>query len=725
MLVHRSLLLSTAVLAMGAAPLRAQTADTVVLDTVVVEGAGGSGTAFATGPVDGYVAKDTLTGSKTDTPLIEVPQSVSVIGREELNDRGVLKVDEALRYTSGVFSQPFGYDSDTDWLYIRGFDATQSGVFLDGLNLFQYAFAGYSIDPFLLERVEVLKGPASVLYGGSNPGGIVNEVSKRANGERLRYLEGGITDDPNGYFAFDMGDRVDPESPWSYRILGKLKGGETQTDYADNFRGMIAPMAAYEPDAQTRLDLYGFFQYDNLRHTNGFFPYEGTVVDAPFGRIPRDLFYSEPDLDKYMSRQAMAGYEFEKTLDNGVTLSSKTRYARTEREEYGPYTYGFYDPATGVGFLTEPLDGNSILGRLNFAHDTTADTLTTDNSATFEFDTGAVSHKLLTGLDYKYYQIDQVQASGAAGPLDPNNLVYTNELAPLYAPYIDETIDLNQLGLYAQEQAKFGDGFILTLNGRYDSVWIDRDDRLAADVDYDGRDDALSGRAGLAYEFANGLVPYISVATFFNPQIGTDADGNAVKNQDGEQYEAGLKYAPTFFDGTFTASVFEITRRNVLQTDPLTFIPSAIGEVRSRGFEFEGKANVTDNLKLTGAFTYTDLEIVDDVDPAIVGNQPYLIPEVQASLWADYTILSGALDGVSFGAGLRYVGESYADNANELEVPDATLVDAAVRYQKDDWGVSLNVNNLFDKRYVAGCQGALTCGYGEGRSALLKAHVTW
>lgn len=726
------LLLSAAAIALfTGAPALAQTAP-IELETVVVEGAGGaSGEAISgsqaagTAPVDGYVARATTTGSKTSTPLAELPQSVSVIGREEFEDRGAQKVDEVLRYTAGVFTQPFGFDSDTDWFYIRGFDATQTGVYLDGLNLYQYGFAGFSIDPFLLERVEVLRGPASVLYGGSNPGGIVNQISKRATGDRLRYVEGSLTDDPNGSFAFDMGDKLGAEDgPWSIRVLGKIKGGETQVDYADNFRGMIAPMVAYEPDAQTRLDLYGFFQYDNLRHTNGFFPYEGTVVDAPFGRIPRDLFYGEPDVDKFVGRQTLLGYEYETQAREGLTLRSKTRYARTEREEYGPYTFGFFDPATGTGFLPEPVDGNSILGRLNFAHDTEADQLTTDNSATMEFATGAVDHTLVAGIDYKHYRIDQVQASGSASPLDPIRPRYGTPLPPLFSPYIDETITLDQLGFYAQEQAKIG-GFIATLNGRYDRVWIDRDDRLAADADYDGNEGALSGRAGLAYEFDNGITPYVSAATFFNPQVGTAIDGTPVENQTGEQYEAGLKYSPTFFDGTFTASVFDLTRRNVVQTDPLTFLPVPVGEVQSRGVELEAKANITDNWKLTAAFTALDLEITDDIDSTLIGNQPFLIPDVTASAWADYTVTSGSLEGLSAGLGLRYVGESYADNQNTLTVPDATLVDAAIRYEKDDRGLSLNVNNLFDKRYVTGCQGALTCSYGQGREFVLKAHMNW
>ncbi|WP_062018441.1 TonB-dependent siderophore receptor [Aureimonas sp. AU4] len=718
-----SRLLGATALALLAAhlPARAQEGDSVTLDTVVVDGEADGGT----GPVEGYVARRTLTGAKTATPIEAVPQSVSVIGREELDDRAVQTVTDALRYTPGVVTQPFGFDSDTDWFFVRGFQGTQTGVYLDGLNLYQYAFAGSTIDPFFLERVEVLRGPSSALYGGGNPGGVVNLVSKRPTGERLRYVEGAIGDEPNGWAAFDMGDRAAPDSPWSYRVLGRVQGGETQTDYADTFRGMIAPSLRYEPDAQTRVDVYGFFQYDNLRHSTNFLPYEGTVVDAPFGRIPRSLYTAEPDLDRYLSRQMLAGVDAETTLDNGVTLRSNTRVSRTEREELFPYTFGFTDPATGGSFLSAPVDASSLLTRLNFGHDTAADSLTTDNNATVRFDTGALDHTLLAGIDYKFYRIDQEQASGTASAIDPIRPRYTNVLPPLGSPYIDERIDLNQLGFYAQDQVRFGGGWITTLSGRYDRVWIDRDDHLAADDDYDGREGALSGRAGLGYEFSNGVVPYVSVATFFNPQLGTTGDGRAVEAEDGEQVEGGVKWSPTDFDGTFTASVFDLTRRNVVQTDPLTFLPVPLGEVRSRGVELEGKANVTDGLKLIGSFSYIDLEIRDDVDVDLIGNRPYLIPEVTASAWADYTVLGGALDGVSFGLGVRYLGESYADNENTAKVPDATLVDAAIRYEQADWGVSLNASNLFDKRYVAGCQGLLNCGYGQGREVIAKAHISW
>ena len=714
-----SVLVSLSALGLSAVPAAAQdgadSEEAVELPTVVVEGEQVGGIADPA-PAEGYVPSEATAGSKTAAPIEEIPQSVSVISREELDDRAVQKVDEALRYTAGVFAQPFGVDTDTDWAYIRGFDATQTGMFLDGLQLYSYAFAGITIDPFVLDGIEVLRGPSSVLYGGSNAGGMVNSLSKRANGERIRYLEAGVSDDPNGYVGFDLGDSFGADSPWSYRIVGRVKGGETQVEYADNVRGVIAPSLLYEPDTDTRLELYGLYQYDDQRHTNGFFPYVGTVESAPYGKIPRDLYYSEPELDEFEAQQASLGYELEHSLNDTVTLRSNSRWLHVERSEYGPYPFDF-----------DTTDDE--LFRINFAHDTTADLAQTDNQAVFDFETGPVSHQLLTGVSYENYRIDQWQASGSAPALDPIDPSYSNSGLTLGTPYVDETITLDRVGLYAQDQLKFGGGWIVTLNGRHDWTWIDRNDRTAADNDYDGTDGAFSGRAGLAYEFDNGLTPYVSASRLFDPQIGTDTGGNPVGPQTGEQYEAGVKYQPTFVPALVTASVFELTRRNTLQsgTDPNTGTPiqDTLGETRSRGVELEAKANITDGLKLTAALTHYDLEITKDVDPALVGNRPRLVPETLASIWVDYTIQAGALEGVGFGAGVRYQGASYADNANTLKVPDAAPVDAAIRYDRDGWGVSLNVTNVFDEKYVAGCQGASTCGYGEGRKALLKTYVNF
>lgn len=313
----------------------------VQLEPVVVEGETGDS---ATGPVDGVVAKETKTGSKTATKLTEIPQSVSVIGRQEIDDQGAQKIDESLRYTAGVFTQPFGPDSDTNWIFIRGFQATDTGIYMDGLQLFSYGFGGFYVDSFGIERIEVLKGPASVLYGGSNPGGIVNYVSKRPDG-RQRYVETGVNDAGRVYLGFDIGD-IAGDGVVSYRVNGRVAGGDTYSDLQDGWRGFISPSITWQPDEQTRLTVLANFSHIDENHNGGnFLPYIGTVVDrvvdgVNYGRIDPDANFTEPGIDLYKREQGSIGYEFEHTLDNDWTVRSNTRFGAASIDEVSVYPNG-------------------------------------------------------------------------------------------------------------------------------------------------------------------------------------------------------------------------------------------------------------------------------------------------------------------------------------------------------------------------------------------------
>ena len=688
------------------------------LEALTVDGGGDSQS--ATGPVEGYVARDTATGSKAALPVTAVPQSVSVLGRAELDDRGVVtKIDEALRYTAGVSTEPFGADPDTDWFYIRGFDATQNGVFLDGLNLYSYGFGGFQADAFMLERVEVLKGPASVLYGGANPGGIVDLIRKRPQDEASRTVEIGINSFGNAFAGFDVNTPL--SEAVTTRITGKIAGGEAETDYTNDFRGFVMPQVRFKPDDATSLTVYAIASGLDQRHTgNGFLPYVGTVVDAPYGKIDRDGFFSEPDLDTGRSDQQMVGYELEHRLDSGIKLSQTLRYSHLDKHEVLFYPYGYVN-------TTDPAAPNYYaLNRIGFEHTTAVNSFAVDNRAEATFDTGPVAHQALVGLDYKHYRLDQVQAvprfPATATPISPTDPLYGLPQPPIDGVYSDQVLTLQQLGLYAQDQLRFGEGWLVTLNGRYDWVHTDSDARIG--TSYSDSDGAASGRAGLGYEFDNGVTPYVSVATFFNPLIGTAANGGALEPEEGHQLEGGVKYAPTGFDALLTASVFRIVKQNVALTRP-DFLQEQLGEVTSTGFELEGKVNLTENWKLLASYSYTELEITEDLNSALIGKRPYLIPKSQAALWVDYTLTEGRLEGMSIGGGVRYQGSSYADTLNTLKVPDAVLADAAIRYEKDGWGAALNVANLFDKDYVQGCQGEFTCGYGAGRTVTLKLSKTF
>ncbi|WP_404424747.1 TonB-dependent siderophore receptor [Thalassospira australica] len=666
-----------------------------------------------TSPVKGYVAKRSATGSKTDTPLSEIPQSVSVIGREEMDSRGVNKVDEALRYTSGVFTQPYGSDTDTNWFYIRGFNATQTGVYLDGLQNYAFGFGSFLVNDYNLERIEVLRGAASVLYGGTNPGGMVNYVSKRPTAETQRRLELSVTDTGKFGTGVDFSDRLSDEA--AYRVTGQFTAGEEYVDENEGFQGSIAPSFLWSPNEDTSLTLLSSFTFVDGQHNGGlgFLPYTGTVVDASYGKIDPETNFTEPSRDKELRRQIMVGYELEHDINDDLTFRQNARLGHTNIHEVYYYPNGYSS-------------GGPDLARVGFEHRTRMTSVGLDNQLEQSFTTGSLNHTVLGGIDLKHYQMDQTQASPSwpetATPINPLNPVYGAD-QPALVPYLDQNVSMNQVGLYMQDQIKFGGGWITTLNGRYDYISTDSDDPISTYNNFSDTEGEWSGRAGLAYAFDNGLTPYVSTSTFFNPVLGSSSLG-VFQPETGEQYEAGLKYEPQSFDGLFTVAVFDLTRQNVVTG---TFNNERqLGEVNSRGIEFEAKANLTEELRLTAAATAFDLEVTEDEDQSVIGKQPVTVPTEMASLGLDYTFRQGMLEGFRLGGGVRYQGASYADESNEHEVPSATVFDAGIGYGvADQWDLSLNVSNLLDKEYVAGCSSITACGYAEGRSALLKLTVNW
>ena len=708
------------------------------LEAIEVQGRGSGGAIAFDGsgvqPVDGYVPAATTTGTKTDTPVVLIPQSVSVIGRQQMDDLGAQKVDEATRYSAGVFSQPFGDDTDTNWFYIRGFDATQTGVYRDGMQLYSFAFGNYFQDSWLVERVEVLRGASASLYGGGNIGGIINYVSKRPLDADFSKVEVGIDNYPTAFAAFDVNKVIpnelvtkgDPLPPvWKYRVTGKLEGGDGYSKHEDGIRGVIQGAATYQPNAGTDVTVYANYTHADQSHgSSDFLPYYGTVKRATsvdgtidLGRIDRDEQYSDKDWNDNQRRQAMVGYELNHDIDDVWTVNTRARASYSDLREKQMFLLGYF------GGGSRPSAGATQLQRYDFKHHTQSYSFNSDNNLVGKFSTGGIDHTLLMGVDYKFYGIDETQfgAFGDTVDIDPDLGSGTGGL-PRTA---DERSHLHQVGAFIQDQARFGGGFIATLNGRYDRIWLDGDNRLGNDVSR--KEGQFSGRAGLGYEFENGMVPYVSIASTFNPLIGYNNVGGvfeAFKPETGIQYEAGLKWAPHAFPAIFTAAVFDLTKQNYVSGPFLA--QTQIGEVRSRGFEFEAQANITENWKLLAAFTAYDLEIRKSDTPGEVGQQPYLVPEVIGSAFLDYTFTQGALKGLSLGGGVRYNGKSQASQTgNDLTVPSATLFDAAIRYQWDNYKVSLNVSNLLDKRYVSGCQGVNVCSYGEARRALVKASYTW
>lgn len=695
-----------------------------ILEPIVVQGEN------ARGPVEGFVATQSATATKTGTSLKDTPQAVNVVTKDQIAAQGSTTLTQALRYTPGVISQ-YGDDSRYDWFTIRGFRPSR---YLDGLRL-PFGSRGYAqprVEPFSLERAEVLKGPASVLYGQGDPGGLINMVSKRPSATALNEVEMQFGTDKRIQTAFDLGGGAGDDDNFLYRIVGVGRLTDTQYDYVREKKGYIAPSFTFKPDEGTSLTVYGSYQHIDSPGGGGApaLPANGTLYTRMYSELPRSAFPGEPGYDHYKSDQASVGYEFEHEVDDTWTIRQNLRYSYigTDTQRVQPYCPAACNP--------------TAFYRYAWAFPESARAVTVDNQAIGNFQTGDVAHTALFGLDYSYEssRYEESALSPIFTPFNGLDPVYgaTAITRPPIATRIDQ--DRSQIGLYAQDQMEWNN-FVFSLGGRYD--WANTDTRTrtsVADNQVDQRDGKFTWRTGLVYNFDNGLSPYAGYSTSFNPASGTDRLGNAFEPTTGEQFEVGVKYQPNGSNSFVTLSAYHLTQDNVLSPDTtpgFTNYSVQTGQVRMRGVELEGKAEITDAFSVLASYAYTDSEITRANPNAAgisnEGNRFAFVPRQQASLWLDYTLQTSTIwDGLSFGGGARYTGQTFGDNANKFDIPSYTVFDAAIRY---DFGkadpkleglkASLNVSNIFDRKYVSTCIAATGCYWGEGRTVYATLKYSW
>jgi iron complex outermembrane receptor protein len=695
-----------------------------------------------TGPVAGYVATRSLSATKTDTALNETPQSISVVTRDQMRAQGAENLNQILRYSAAVIPETRGSTaSRLDMLTIRGFSPA---VYLDGMRMPDNRDAAPQKDAFDLERVEVLRGPASVLYGQGSPSGVVNMTSKRPLDTPLHEVgvEYGTFDKKRT--TFDFSGPLDDEGIYGYRLAGLFDDADGQLEHTETRRQSLSSAFTWRPDDDTSLTLLGSFQKDPKGGSYGSTPAWGSAVRNPNGRkIDVDFYDGEQDFEKSDRQYYSLGYLFEHRLNDVWTLRQNARYLRSE----GLYR-SIYNGSLQADYRTS--------NRYTIASDVNLDAYTLDNQAQAKFDTGPLQHTLLIGADYQNTTTDTKVGYGSGPSLDIFDPVYN---APVTAPaYSSKSTQRDeQKGLYLQEQVKW-DQWVLLLGGRYD--WASSDistlDLASSTKSKSAQDsEAFTGRVGLVYLFDNGLAPYISYSESFEPQTGTGYGSSLFKPTEGTQYEVGIKYQPPGSNSFISAAVFDLRQSNVPTLDPdVTHVCDGgrcqvqRGEVRSRGFELEGKASLNDNLDITGAYAYLDNRVtkstsvvnytpgVDGVangpDLPAKGTTTYGVPRHTASLWADYTLHDGALKGFGVGGGARYVGSSWGDSANTMKVAGYTLFDAAVHYDipgivslKDNLRLALNASNLANKEYVASCYDYYWCWYGSQRTVQASATYRW
>ncbi|WP_029354521.1 TonB-dependent siderophore receptor [Bosea sp. 117] len=674
----------------------------IELDPINVEGTG-NGTV-------GYVATASTAGTKTDTPLIETPQSITVVTRQELDDRGVQRLTDAVNYTPGVRTGQAGFDPRYDTFTIRGFDTTYNGIYRDGLRLPGANMSVFKVEPYGVDSVTILRGPSSALYGLGSPGGLVDITSKRPTETAFGEVElqGGNYDHLQG--QFDIGGPLDKDGTLLYRLTGLWRDADSPNVYNGGVDDMkfIAPALTWKPTDQTRITFLGEYQQSETPASLPYYGWDGTGTER-FSRNYGD--YNSEKQDQYRF-----GYLAEHDFNDVFTVRQNLRYGNADTYVRYATTYDV-DPDTniasrGTGYVHDILDSFVV-----------------DNQIEANFNTGAIEHKVLVGLDYSYLSLDGGIGFGTASDYDLNT---GQPLGPTYDPgynYSRYRQKQSQTGLYIQEQAKF-DRFILTLTGRQD--WVDtKDEDLLADTTENIDDHEFTGRVGLTYVFDNGIAPYVSYATSFAPNLGVSATGSNFSPTTARQIEGGVKYAPTGFDGYIAASVFQINQENGLVTDednPLFQVQT--GEVRARGFELEAVANLGNGLKVRGAYTYLDLTNVAG-DPTTIGLTPSGQPENAFALWADYQFQPGSkLAGLGIGAGVRYTGATWGDALNTFENDAYTLIDAKLSYDFEylnarlkGWSFQVNAQNLLDEEYTT-CDAGY-CYMGAPRTVIAGLKYRW
>ncbi|MGB6102600.1 MAG: TonB-dependent siderophore receptor [Pusillimonas sp.] len=719
----RPTVLATLVFAAWASlPAHAQNApDAAQLAPVTVVG--------SSGEAIGYVAEQSSTATKTDTPIIEVPQSISVITEDQIREQGAYTLNQVLRYTSGVTPETRGATATRlDQFTVRGFSAT---TLLDGLRIFGSRDALPQVDAYRLQRVDVLKGPSSVMFGQGGPGGVVNQISKRPTSDARNEVELQVGNFDYRRANFDFSGPMDESGQFLYRLTGSGYMSDGQLDNTEERRYFISPSFTWQPSSDTRLTLLTNLQRDPDMGSYGALPRVRTLVDAPDGyRLGPDFYDGDAGFETSDRRNHSIGYDFEHRFSDALTVRSNARYLHAE---------GIYRSVYSNGYV--PGSNDRLLSRSKGGTDVSMDSYVIDNHLQGKFATGAVEHTLLAGVDFAHLNSDTRSSSyDPTLPLDVFNPDYHQNIGELN--WISDTNQRQyQTGVYLQDQIKINRLSVL-LGGRYDwsrSVSDSTDLTTSAGSSSKTRAEAFTGRVGIIYNFDNGVAPYLSYAESFEPQSGFDANDKPFDPLEGEQYEVGVKYQPPGTNALYSMAAFDTRRKNML-----TSIPGCVGarcqeqtgELRTQGFELEARGELARGLSLIANYSYIANEYTKDnataTRPSLEGSTPSGIPKHQASVWARYEPQGGPLAGVGMAAGARYLGTSYGGSNNAFKVPAATLVDAALDY---DLGranpalkgmtVALNITNLFDKEYVASCNSETWCWYGYQRSIRASLRYRW
>ncbi|MEZ8716828.1 TonB-dependent siderophore receptor [Vibrio splendidus] len=663
------------------------------------------------------------TATKSALEPEETPQGITVIDEEQLEQRGVKSLNQALRYAPGVVTEQKGASVTMyDTFSIRGFSNNQS--YYDGLIL--PFLTGWNlqpqIDPIAIQQVEVFKGPTSVLYGSMPPGGMVNMIAKAPQEDGSTKV--GVSTGSRNLMeaSIDTSGQLG-DSDFSYRLVALARKQDSQVDNAEEERYVIAPSLDWQVSDRTLINFNLYYQNDPSMGTNSAMPLEVLKASDP------SVSMGDKNWSTFEREVLMLGYKINHQINDNWTFLQNARYSDASLYQENTYHRGTnFNAATGS------------LIRNVYSTDEDSQSFVIDNQVSGRVEVAGLEHNLLFGVDYLkltgdslYKEFDANSSFGDFNAYNPNNdLLDKSQLQENYRESHDITTE--QLGLYFQDQVRY-DALVLLAGGRYD-MFKASDEKMSIYPTSDGTEKAdhnqFSYRVGALYELDNGISPFVSYATSFEPAAGTDINGNSLKPQLGEQVELGIKYLSPDMSQQVTASYFHITKKDSIAADPSdpTYRSKIqLGEVRSQGVEVEGRWFVTEDWDVNASYTYVDMEVTEDANPDLEGTTPIYVPTHAANLWSNYYVYGGALSGTRFSAGARYMGEMEMDATNtQGKVPSYTVVDISVGYDLGEASETLSgatanllVNNLFNEEYYT-CYDQSNCWFGAEQSAELSVN---
>ena len=672
-----------------------------------------------TDPVRGFVPVVSSAAMKSDTPILETPQSVSVVSRDQLDARSVTTLVEGLQYVAGLAIQPGGKDPRFDNVFIRGFDNNGYGAYRDGLREVgdPNSLSLFRNEPYGFERIDVIKGPSSVMYGQGAPGGLVDVISKRPPDKAFGEIVGQFGNYDRFQGAFDVGGPATKDGTLLYRLTGVVRESDAQIANFSNFvkdnRTYIAPAVTWKPTNDTTLTILADYTHDV---TGNAFPL--SMLHVTGGKITNvtalPLFLGDPSYNKFDQEQERVGYQLEHRFSNNLIFESKARYGHTELD------YRYLTFAVGV----TPLDTLTTYGRRAARILEQTDSLSTDNHLITKFSMGPLQHTVVSGVDYLTFNMTDRTYSGIAPALSRINPVYGQAIADPTTPFGNSSNQsIDQVGVYMQDQMKI-QNWIFTLGGRYDAS--DQNTyALLSNKTTDTKDTAFTKRGAVSYVFDSGVAPYYSYSESFLPTPGTNAAVKPFKPTTSQQHEVGIKYQPSR-TLLMTVALYDLTRQNSLTSDPVNLGYSVqLGEVNSRGVEFETLAQIVPGLNLVATYTNQDVKVTQTTAAADLGKVPTLVARQMASAYLDYTVQGGTLDGWGLGGGVRYNGPTFADTTNTIVNEGYVVFDAGLHYrQPKGVNLALNVKNIADRVTLA-CTTGGGCQYTSPRTVTGTLSYRW